>query len=131
GIERLIATLRADPERCTDRGLRQQLAQHYIEAEIQGLHAAKILADLEQHRPPTESSILKLFGSELTQRVWEFGLRLQGLYGLLYHGSKHLREAGSWQRRHLMNFSLTIASGTSEVQRDIIAERLLGLPHGA
>ena len=130
-IERIIATLRADPERRGDCRLRQQLAQHYIEAEIQGLHAVKILADLEQHRPPTESSILKLFGSELSQRVWEFGLGLEGPHGLLYDGSKHLRGSGEWQRGHLMNFSLTIASGTSEVQRNIIAQRLLGLPHEA
>jgi len=130
-IERIIETLRADPERRGDRRLRQQLAQHYIEAEIQGLHAVKILADLEQHRPPTESSILKLFGSELSQRVWEFGLGLEGPHGLLYDGSKHLRGGGEWQRGHLMNFSVTIASGTSEVQRNIIAQRLLGLPHDA
>jgi len=128
-LERMVDGLRGSPG-AHDPAVRQRLAQHRIEAEIQQLHALRILADLEHHRPPTESSILKLFGSEATQRAWEFGLSLQGPYGLLYEGSRHLREEGAWQRGHLMNFSLTIASGTSEVQRNIIAERLLGLPHG-
>jgi alkylation response protein AidB-like acyl-CoA dehydrogenase len=122
--------VRADHRLAADADLRQRLARHWIEVEIQGLHALRIVADLEQQRPPTEASILKLFGSEVAQRAWEFGLGLQGPYGLLHDGSKHLRDDGMWQRGHLMSFSLTIASGTSEVQRNIIAERLLGLPHG-
>jgi len=128
GLERIIASLRADPKRAQDDTIRQKLAQLYLESEIQGLHAVRILADLEQHRPPTESSILKLFGSELMQRAGEFGLALQGPYGLLFGDSPHVREEGIWQHGHLMNFALTIASGTSEVQRSIIAQRLLGLP---
>ncbi|MEW6270113.1 MAG: acyl-CoA dehydrogenase family protein [Thermodesulfobacteriota bacterium] len=127
-VERAIAALHDEPERARDASIRQKLAQLWVESEIQGLHAIRILADLEQHRPPTESSILKLFGSEVMQRAGEFGLALQGPYGLLYGGSKHVRDEGSWQHTHLMNFSLTIASGTSEVQRNIIAQRLLGLP---
>jgi alkylation response protein AidB-like acyl-CoA dehydrogenase len=128
GIDRMVEQVRADGRLVGDSALRQRLAQCYIEAEIQGLFATRILADLEQHRPPTESSILKLFGSEVTQRAGELGLALQGSYGLLYDGSKHLRDDAVWQRAHLMNLSVTIASGTSEVQRNIIAERLLGLP---
>jgi alkylation response protein AidB-like acyl-CoA dehydrogenase len=128
-LDRIVTNLGADPEKRLDARVRQRIAQSYIETEIQGLHAVKILGDLEQHRPPTESSILKLFGSEVAQRLWELGLGLQGPYGLLFADSKHVREAGSWQHAHLMSFSLTIASGTSEVQRNIIAERLLGLPH--
>lgn len=130
-LERVVESLRADARRARDGVVRQALAKHWIEVEIQGLHALRLLGDLEQHRPTSESSILKLFGSEVTQRVGEFGLALEGPYGLLYDGSKYLRDDGAWQRAHLMNFSLTIASGTSEVQRNIIAERLLGLPHGA
>jgi alkylation response protein AidB-like acyl-CoA dehydrogenase len=127
-IDRMVDQARSDRRLRDDRHLRQRLAQCYIEAEIQSLHAIRILADLEQHRPPTESSILKLFGSEVTQRAGELGLALQGSYGLLYDGSKHLRDEGVWQRALLMNVCVTIASGTSEVQRNIIAERLLGLP---
>jgi alkylation response protein AidB-like acyl-CoA dehydrogenase len=126
-LERIVAGLRDDPRRA-DARLRQRVAQLHIETEIQRLHAVRILADLEQHRPPTESSILKLFGSELGQRLWELGVALQGPHGVLFAGSKHVRDAGSWQHGELMSFSLTIASGTSEVQRNIIAQRLLGLP---
>ena len=128
GLDRIITSLRDDPQRARDARVRQKLAQLYLEAWIQGLHAVRILADLEQHRPPTESSILKLFGSELTQRAGEFGLAMQGPYGLLFGDSPYIRDEGSWQHSYLMNFCVTIASGTSEVQRNIIAQRLLGLP---
>ena len=127
-LDRMVATLREDPQGAHDGCVRQRLAQLYLETQIQGLHAIRILADLEQHRPPTESSILKLFGSELTQRAAEFGMALQGSYGLLFGDSPWVRDEGSWQHEQLMSFSATIASGTSEVQRNIIAQRLLGLP---
>jgi len=127
-LDRMVATLREDPQRARDGRLRQKLAQLYLETQIQGLHAIRILADLEQHRPQTETSILKLFGTELTQRAAEFGLSLQGPYGLLFGDSPWVRDEGSWQDNQLMSFAGTIASGTSEVQRNIIAQRLLGLP---
>ena len=74
-------------------------------------------------RPGPESSVRKLFGAEHDQRVQEFGLYLLGSEGATTEGP-----AGQWTFGFLANRCLTIAGGTSEVQRNVIGERLLGLP---
>jgi alkylation response protein AidB-like acyl-CoA dehydrogenase len=74
-------------------------------------------------QPGPESSVRKLLGVEHDQRVSEVGVAL--------HGSESAaldRDAASWLGGFLANRCLTIAGGTSEVQRNVIAERLLGLP---
>jgi len=73
--------------------------------------------------PGSESSLKKLLGVEHDQRVQEFGLTLLGTEGATTEG-----EAGKWTGAFLATRCLTIAGGTSEVQRNVIAERLLGLP---
>ncbi|HET6963312.1 MAG TPA: acyl-CoA dehydrogenase [Acidimicrobiales bacterium] len=73
--------------------------------------------------PGPESSVRKLLGAEHDQRVQEFGLALLGPEGATLEGP-----AGQWTFGFLANRCLTIAGGTSEVQRNVIAERLLGLP---
>ncbi len=112
----------------SDRTMRQQVAQYYTEVEIMRLHCVRVMSDLEQGRPPTDVSILKLFGSELAQRLDDFALSVQGPYAQLWKGAPRVIDDGSWQHGWLMARALTIASGTSEVQRNTIAQRLLGLP---
>jgi alkylation response protein AidB-like acyl-CoA dehydrogenase len=73
--------------------------------------------------PGPESSVRKLLGVEHDQRVQEFGLELLGPQGATTEG-----QAAQWSFGFLANRCLTIAGGTSEVQRNVIAERLLGLP---
>jgi alkylation response protein AidB-like acyl-CoA dehydrogenase len=73
--------------------------------------------------PGPESSVRKLLGVEHDQRTQEFGLGLLGAEGATTDGP-----AGQWTFGFLANRCLTIAGGTSEVQRNVIAERLLGLP---
>ncbi|MGI8663344.1 MAG: acyl-CoA dehydrogenase [Acidimicrobiales bacterium] len=73
--------------------------------------------------PGPESSVRKLLSAEHDQRVQELGLGLLGTQGAADDG-----EAASWLAGFLANRCLTIAGGTSEVQRNVIAERLLGLP---
>ena len=73
--------------------------------------------------PGPESSVRKLLGVEHEQRVQEAGLALLGSQGAVADG-----EAAMWIAGFLGNRCLTIAGGTSEVQRNVIAERLLGLP---
>ncbi len=73
--------------------------------------------------PGPEASIRKLAGVEHDQRVQEVGLLLQGAAGLADEG-----DAAQWVNGFLWNRCLTIAGGTSEIQRNIIAERLLDLP---
>jgi alkylation response protein AidB-like acyl-CoA dehydrogenase len=73
--------------------------------------------------PGPESSVRKLLGVEHEQQVQETGLRLLGAAGAAVHG-----DAAAWVAGFLANRCLTIGGGTSEVQRNVIAERLLGLP---
>jgi alkylation response protein AidB-like acyl-CoA dehydrogenase len=71
----------------------------------------------------SEAAVRKLLGVEHDQRVQEVGLGLLGAEGTVPDG-----DAAMWVRGFLFNRCLTIAGGTSEVQRNVIAERLLGLP---
>ena len=71
----------------------------------------------------SEAAVRKLLGVEHDQRVQEVGLELLGGEGAVTDG-----DAAMWVRGFLFNRCLTIAGGTSEVQRNVIAERLLGLP---
>ena len=111
-----------------DRRVRQQFAQFQIEVEIMKLHCFKVMSDLEQGRPQSDVSVLKLYGSELLQRLDDFALGVQGPYAQLWRGAPQVVDEGQWQYGWLMARANTIASGTSEVQRNIIAQRLLGLP---
>jgi alkylation response protein AidB-like acyl-CoA dehydrogenase len=73
--------------------------------------------------PGPEASVRKLLGAEHEQRVQELGLVLLGAAAATTED-----EAATWSRGFLSTRCLTIAGGTSEVQRNVIGERLLGLP---
>jgi alkylation response protein AidB-like acyl-CoA dehydrogenase len=60
----------------------------------------------------------------------EIGIALQGPYASLERGSPHALDGGRWQYEYLWSRAATIYAGTSEVQRNIIAQRVLGLPRG-
>jgi alkylation response protein AidB-like acyl-CoA dehydrogenase len=78
--------------------------------------------------PGPEGSIEKLFWSEMYQRQLETSLELLGPHAQLLQGSAHAVDEGRWPHLFLYSRGRTIAAGTSEVQRNIIAERVLGLP---
>jgi alkylation response protein AidB-like acyl-CoA dehydrogenase len=80
--------------------------------------------------PNAEASISKLYGSELSQRIAATGIKMLGLAGGLDGGSASAPLGGALARSYLGAVSSTIAAGTSEVQRNIIAQRGLGLPRG-
>jgi len=80
--------------------------------------------------PNHEASMSKLYGSELSQRIALTGLQLLGKYGDLKPGSAHSRLKGRLADSYETAVSATIAAGTSEIQRGIIAGRGLGLPRG-
>jgi alkylation response protein AidB-like acyl-CoA dehydrogenase len=126
-MARLRELIRRSGKR-SDRLARQQLAQFHIEVEIMKLHCFKVMTALERSRPQSDVSILKLYGSELAQRIDDFALSVQGPGAQLWRGSPRAVDDGQWQYGWLMARAFSIASGTSEVQRNIIAQRLLGLP---
>jgi len=72
----------------------------------------------------------KVFGSETVQRVTAAGLDILGMYGVLGRDEKWAPLKGRIQENWMSAFSGTIAAGTSEIQRNIIAGRGLGLPRG-
>ncbi|MCH9009709.1 MAG: acyl-CoA dehydrogenase family protein [Chloroflexi bacterium] len=80
--------------------------------------------------PNKEASMGKFFGTELQQDVARVGMQVLGLYGQLEPGSKYAALQGRIERSYMISVSATIAAGTSEIQRNIIATRGLGLPRG-
>lgn len=98
----------------------------YLLAEAQSLAQLGMRATLRSVgglQPGSESSVGKLLGAEFDQRVHEFGLDICGPDGALYEGDAFMSAYGVLQSK-----CMTIAGGTSEVQRNVIGERLLGLP---
>jgi len=109
--------------------LRQKLAAAYIDGEAMRYTALRNLTKaLRGGIPGPEGSIEKLFWSEMYQRMLETALELEGPYSQLLKGSPHVLDAGKWPHLMLYSRGRTIAAGSSEIQRNIIAERVLGLP---
>jgi alkylation response protein AidB-like acyl-CoA dehydrogenase len=113
------------------RVIRQTLAQFYVEVESMKYLAYRNFSKLTRGGTPgPEGSISKVLWSELNQRMNEFALVLQGPRAALEEGSNHAVDDGRWQYALLRSRGNTIEEGTSEIQRSIIAERLLRLPKG-
>ena len=108
--------------------LRQGLAQAHIRVEIMLLNLYRGITSRLRGQPPgPEASLDKLYWSELDKWMQELGMSLQGPYSQLMEGSEHA-VAGNWQYNFLRSRAGTIYSGTSEIQKNIIGERVLGLP---
>jgi alkylation response protein AidB-like acyl-CoA dehydrogenase len=120
---------RAGPPPARDPLVRQRLAQLYIDAETLRCANLRVLTQLVKGEPAGPAgSASKLFFSETWQKVAELGLELQGAYAALGEGSEWTVDDGRWQYRALRSRGNTIQGGTSEVMRNILAERVLGLP---
>ncbi len=107
------------------------LAQSFVELRVLRLHNWRTLSRLASgEEPGPESSWVKLAWSDMTQHLSDVGLELTGEASPLWHGADSLPADGRWQRQWLWSKAASIAGGTSEIQRNIIAERILGLPRG-
>ncbi len=112
-----------------DPVVRQRLAQTAIDIEVLRLNALRQLTSMAQgKRPGPEASLQKLYYSELEQRLARLGNDLQGPYGQLARHAYRSPDGGRWAQRELQSRGPTIFAGTSEIQRNIISERVLGLP---
>ena len=109
--------------------VRQRFAELYVEATcVRYTRLRNITRQLRGEPPGPEGSILKLFGSELGVRIADFAGELLGPYALLNQPSPMIPDGPRWYNRVLAARQYTIAGGTSEIQRNIIGERVLGLP---
>jgi alkylation response protein AidB-like acyl-CoA dehydrogenase len=108
--------------------LRGQVAQAHIEAEVFAAHTLRMLPRLQHGDGGTDAALHKLFGSEIQQRTMEAAMAVAGPYAQLGRGSRRAVDGGEWEERYLYSRSTTISSGTSEVLRNLIAQRALGLP---
>jgi alkylation response protein AidB-like acyl-CoA dehydrogenase len=112
-----------------DPQLRQRLAQSRIELEIFRLHNRDTLARLARGEAiGAESSVVKLFWAGLSQRLYETAVSVLGADGLLAVSDEGAVDDGRWVLGFLQSRANSIMGGTSEIQRTIIGERLLGLP---
>ena len=112
-----------------DPKVRQTLAQFYV--DLQGLKYTlyrSFSQILRGGTPGPEGSVSKLTWSELNQRMHEFAMNVEGQASQLIGRSPYSVESGRWQYGYLRSRANTIEAGTSEIQRNIIAERVLGLP---
>ncbi len=109
--------------------VRQELAQFMIECEAAKYTRLRSLTRRLKGLPPgPEGSILKLYGSELGVRIARFVIEMLGEYALLGDGTDAVPDAPRWLQRVLSSRQYTIAGGTSEIQKNILGERQLGLP---
>jgi alkylation response protein AidB-like acyl-CoA dehydrogenase len=111
---------------------RQRLAQTFIETELVRLLAYKqVAATMRTGEPGPEGSYLKLVWSETDQRMKDVAIEMEGPSAALARGAPHAPDGGRWEYEYLWSRAASIYAGTSEVQRNVIAQRVLGLPRGA
>jgi alkylation response protein AidB-like acyl-CoA dehydrogenase len=114
-----------------DSGVRERIAQFACEGTALLYTGLRQLTRRLKGLPPgPEGSVIKLANSELNLRMNSFAMELLGAYGPLESDAPHSIDRGRWSYRMLASRALTIAGGTSEIQRNIIGERVLGLPKG-
>ncbi len=116
----------------SDPVLQQRLAQLYVDAEVLRLIRLRTLAQtLAGKVPGPEASVRKVMADEHGQHIMGLARDLAGRSGLLEQAGPLGDDNGIWSYGYLFAPALTIGGGTGEVQRNILAERVLGLPKDA
>jgi alkylation response protein AidB-like acyl-CoA dehydrogenase len=112
-----------------DPSIRDRLVQLVMDERSLMLNSSRSkIKALNSDRPFSIPMSSKLVGSEFQRRMNQFALSLQGANAAYYVGDENAYERGQWQRAYFNAFSATIGGGTSEIQHNIIGERVLGLP---
>ena len=130
----ILVAMAKEPNALSDNGLDDQyVADHIVRfaAQVEGLRqiaAQATAAGVRGVSPGPEASVAKLLTSELDQAMANFGLDLAGPAGTLERGSPGAAKKGNVAKSYLLMRAATFGAGTSEIQRNVIAERLLGLP---
>jgi alkylation response protein AidB-like acyl-CoA dehydrogenase len=122
-VEKNGASITKDPM------MRQKIAQLWIDTECLKYTGARAVTKLlKGELPGPEASTGKMGWVENNQRLQELAMEIQGPYSQLKKGSEWAVEGGLWQHTFLRSRANSIEGGTTEIQRNIIAERVLGLP---
>ena len=132
-LEGYLAYAKAHPSHVTFASrpsLHAEFADRWIEASVAKLLSYRVVTLQARGQIPNyESSMTKLYASELGQRIATLGMHMLGMGGqLLERKGRHARMGGRMGTGYIGAVSSTIAGGTSEIQRNIIAQRGLGLP---
>ncbi|MYH40738.1 MAG: hypothetical protein F4150_03000 [Chloroflexi bacterium] len=130
-VEYVRAGQRGEQPLAEGQGRVRELTDAAIAAQVSRLMAYRVVSMLKRGDLPNyEASIKKLFTSETAQGVTRTAMKLIGLYGNLWRTSASAPLEGRIPYRYVAMVPTTIAGGTSEIQRNIISTRGLGLPRG-
>jgi len=114
-----------------DARTRDEIAKAWISAEAYRWHTYATAARMMKHEAMgAESSINKIFWSEMDLAMHESAINLLGSSAELYEGAPGAEDDGGWMKGFMFALAGPIYAGTNEIQRNIVAERVLGLPKG-
>jgi alkylation response protein AidB-like acyl-CoA dehydrogenase len=132
GVVRLARRRRRNGERAADDVvIRQRLAELGARVEAMRLHSLRQLTDLLHGRPPgIAASVTKLVSTELNHDIAAMALELLGSSGPISDKAAHVVDEGLWPFELMFTLGMIIGGGTSQIQKNIISERGLGMPRG-
>jgi len=112
-----------------DPAVSDKLARLQARALAMKYHSYRLLTSrLRNEWPGVAALVVKLVGCQLNHDIAELAIDGMGDLGTLYRGSRHERRGGMWQFQYMFSLGLIIGGGTAQIQKNIIAERGLGLP---
>jgi len=124
-----VLELAADLGALEDELVAEQLVDAYVRLRLLRLHNWRTMTRLGRGiEPGPESSVAKLAWTAMTQQLSDAAVAVLGPAAPLFGAARHNPAGGRWQRQWLWSKAASIAGGTSEIQRTIIGDRLLGLP---
>jgi alkylation response protein AidB-like acyl-CoA dehydrogenase len=110
---------------------RQRLADMQIEVEAMRLHALRLLSNaIHQRQGGVENMVAKLVGTDLHHRMALMGMDMLGDYSTLGRGDARAPDRGIWSAQWIGSIARMFGGGTAEIQKNVIAERGLGMPKG-
>lgn len=120
---------RGDGVALDDPTLRRELAQRWIELEgLRHLGFRTLTAQIAGREPGASASVGKLFAAELRSRIAGTALKVEGSLAQVAKRSPHAVDRGRWHAAYFDAIGHSIGGGTAQIQRNTIAERVLGLP---